>query len=420
MGIKPVLGTIATRRLRFLRTLRWKLNRRPDRPDRRFRGGFDALPSQPSAADSGDLAHRRQGHCDTPVGVGGQFVRGLAHSSGALSYADSPHVKRLHCPQRPKCAARHRLKCSRPYHPSVRRTAATASRCCSCSPASAAPGAPRRPAREPCSQAATPGGRAGNSLPGAGARPRRAGHSNARGTHSAVRRPGRGCRGPAPGSGYIGPGQRVSDPDRRSARDRLHLLPLRGERWRVRLDREPAVEPFAGALQARAGRVAADPQRRAAGRSRGCRCQARRRSTLPAAVPIDGFAAPERAAEAQAFPSCGRDVSRTARPPAANSARMLGTSVAKPTPRISRPSLTPGPASRPGVPAPPDCAAPAAASAVPRATRGTRPATPASRISGSRRGRASSESPTQIESKPSAPRPAPPARAWAARRPGPA
>ena len=79
-------------------------------------------------------------------------------------------------------------------------------------------------------------------------------------------------------------------------------------------------------------------------------------------------------------------------PQAANSARMFGTSRAMPTPRMNRPSDTWSSvatwcASSTGL------RSAGSSTAVPSATRGTRPATPASRVSGSCRGRASTESP---------------------------
>ena len=95
-------------------------------------------------------------------------------------------------------------------------------------------------------------------------------------------------------------------------------------------------------------------------------------------------------------PSCARRACRTARQQAANSARMFGTSRAMPTPRMKRPSDTWSSvatwcASSTGL------RSAGSSTAVPSSTRGTRPATPASNVSGSCRGRASSESPTQTE-----------------------
>ncbi len=80
-----------------------------------------------------------------------------------------------------------------------------------------------------------------------------------------------------------------------------------------------------------------------------------------------------------------------------NSARIFGTSVAMPTPRMKRPSLTwssvaTSCARRKGL------RSAGSSTAVPSSTFFVRPATAASSVIGSWRGRASRESPTQTES----------------------
>ncbi len=84
-------------------------------------------------------------------------------------------------------------------------------------------------------------------------------------------------------------------------------------------------------------------------------------------------------------------------PQAVNSERMFGTSLAMPTPRMKRPSLI---WSRVAMP----CASTTglrnagSKTAVPSSARRVRAATAESKVSGSCRGRARIESPTQIES----------------------
>ena len=84
-------------------------------------------------------------------------------------------------------------------------------------------------------------------------------------------------------------------------------------------------------------------------------------------------------------------------PQATNSARMFGTSLAMPTPRMKRPSLI---WSKVAMPCASTTGLRSAGSntAVPSSTRRVRAATADSRVSGSCRGRARIESPTQIES----------------------